>query len=272
MTKRLREESPDSEENFKRSKKDTDSESSTEDEYEDVDTKNDDISKNWAESVRDTDKRMMDALKNKYNKNQFDQESELIKRKYLMTYMKKVIQRLPMSSDIIDASENVTGGDDFLKMYSVAKTCVHSELQLKKLIAFNSIFDIISHLVGKGLHDHFVTPYLKSIVPTERLDAAYESFLDALKSDDSNSSTDLHCVAYLIQNEMDKDQPLKIPNPVFRRLAQQIKATSQYFTSLLSSLASKPIIPRVSEEQERTEEKENGETVEETFEKENFIV
>lgn len=264
MTKRLREESSGSVENYKRSKRNTDSESSTDDEYEDaevVDKKNTENSNDWAERVRDSDRHMMDALKNKYDGNRIDQESELIKRKYLITYMKKVIQKLPMSSEIIDASEKVTGGDEFLKMYSVAKTCVHSELQLKKLFAFNSIFDMISHLIGKGLHDHYVTPYLKSLVPQERLDVAYDSFRDALKSDDSNISTELHCVAYLIQHEMDKQQPFKIPNPIYNRFTQQLKAASQYVTSLLSSLASKPFLPshplEGSEEREIIEENEH---------------
>lgn len=259
MTKRLREEPSGSDKNYKRSKRNTDSESSTDDEYEDVvvDTKDSDVSNDWTERVRDSDRHMMDALKNKYDGKRVDQESELIKRKYLITYMKKVIQKLPMSSEIIDASEKVMGGDDFLKMYSVAKTCVHSELQLKKFVAFNSIFDMISHLIGKGLHDHYVTPYLKSLVPQERLDVAYESFRDALKSDDSNISTELHCVAYLIQSELEKQTPLKIPNPLYNRFTQQLKAASQYVTSLLSSLASKPIFPSRSLEQfEETEKSE----------------
>lgn len=240
MTKRIREESDKS---YKHFKKNTDSEYSSDDENVVVDTNDNEVSNDWAERVRDSDRHVMDALKSKYDGNRVDQESELIKRKYLITYMKKVIQKLPMSSEIIDASEKVTGGDEFLKMYSVAKTCVHSELQLKKLVAFNSIFDMISHLIGKGLHDHYVTPYLKSLVPQERLDVAYESFRDALKSDDSNISTELHCVAYLIQSEMEKHTPLKIPNPIYNRFTQQLKAASQYVTSLLSSLASKPIVP-----------------------------
>lgn len=260
MTKRIREESSGFDEDYKRSKKDTDSESSTDDEYEDVvvDTKNKD---DWAERVRDSDRNIMDALKNKYDGNRVDQESELIKRKYLVTYMKKVIQKLPMSGEIIDASEKVTGGDEFLKMYSVAKTCVHSELQLKKLFAFNSIFDMISHLIGKGLHDHYVTPYLKSLVPQERLDVAYESFRDALKSDDSNISTELHCVAYLIQGQLDKGKSFQIPNPIYNRFTQQLKAASQYITSILSSLASKPFLPNHS--LEGSEEKDKSEIIEE---------
>lgn len=250
MTKRLREEPSVSDRNYKRSKRNSDSESSTDDEYEDasVDTKENEVTDDWAERVRESDKHIMDALKNKYDGNRVDKESELIKRKYLITYMKKVIEKLPMSGEIIDASEKVTGGDEFLKMYSIAKTCVHSELQLKKLFAFNSIFDMISHLIGKGLHDHYVTPYLKFLVPKERLDVAYDSFRDALKSDDSNISTELHCVAYLIQNELAKETPLKIPNPIYNRFTQQLKAVSQYVTSLLSSLASKPIVPNHSSE------------------------
>lgn len=259
MTKRIREESSGFDENYKRPKKDTDSESSTDDEYEDVDTKN--TSNDWAERVRDSDRHMMDALKNKYEGNRVDQESELIKRKYLITYMKKVIQKLPMSGEIIDASEKVKGGDEFLKMYSVAKTCVHSELQLKKLFAFNSIFDMISHLIGKGLHDHYVTPYLKSLVSQERLDAAYDSFRDALKSDDSNISTELHCVAYLIQGQIDKSQPFRIPNPIYNRFTQQLKAASHYVTSILSSLASKPFLP--SDSLEGSEERDKSEIIEE---------
>ena len=233
MTKRIREESI-SENEIKRSKSETDDESSFEESITD--------------RVRETDKCVMDALKSKYEGERIDKDSELIKQKYLITYMKKVIEKLPMSQEIIDASADLTSGDEFLKMYSIAKTCVHSELHLKKLVAFNSIFDMASHLLGKGIHDHYIVPYLKNIVAEERLDAAYESFREALSSDDNNTSTELHCIAYLIQNEMEKNQPLKIPNPIFNRFTQQVKAASQYVTTILSSLASKPILPELNKD------------------------
>lgn len=246
MTKRLTQDEPET--ISKRVK--TDEDADAEDPTEEV------SNPSWKDRVRESDRRLMDSLNNKYESARFDRESESIKRQYLVTYMKKVVEKLPASRDIMAACHDVEGGDEFLKMYSVAKTCVHSELQLKKLIAFNSVFDMISHVAGKALHDHYVSPYLRSFVSPDRLDAAYESFRDALSSDDANTSTELHCVAYLVQNEMDKSEPLKIPNPVYNRFTQQIKAVSQYVTSVLSSLASKPILPAENRKTEEEEEEE----------------
>ena len=231
MSKREHEDfvSEDEEEDHKRSRR--------------YDSDEEECHENIADRIRESDKCVMDAVRSKYDGERADKEAEMIKRKYLITYMKKVISKLPMSKEIIDASAALTTGDEFLKMYSVAKTCVHSELHLKKLVAFNSMFDMISHIVGKGIHDRFVAPYLKDLVTEERLDAAYEAFRKTLSSDDCNTATELHCVAYLIQSEMEKDRPLKIPNPIFNRVTQQVKAASEYVTCILAALASKPFLP-----------------------------
>lgn len=197
--------------------------------------------------VRQTDIRVLTAMKDKLDGETINRDVEKIRQQYLINYMKTVIEKLPLSQHLIDTRNmELNDVDEYLKMFSIARTCVHTQMQVQKLDTFNAIFDMMTRLVGKGIHDRVITPYLQNVVSKHHLDVAYASFQDALsdKGDESHLCTELHCVTYLIQTEMEKSRPLKIPNPIFNRFAQQLKAGSRYVTTILSALASQPLMPR----------------------------
>lgn len=198
-----------------------------------------------AKRVRDSDVSVLLDLKDKYARvgSDMNEELERAKQTYLISYLKRAIKQLPMSEEIINASEVKDGYEGFLNMYSLAKTCVHMHIQIKKVAAFNAIYDMLNGLLGQMIHDRFVSHYFRGIIPEVQLQNALINYQEALKSDDNNINTELHCVAYLIQTEMDKKEPLKVPNPMYNRLTQQMKAVSKYITTLLAGIATKSYPP-----------------------------
>ncbi|KAF8796694.1 Per os infectivity factor 1 like protein [Argiope bruennichi] len=166
-----------------------------------------------------------------------NQQLNKVREQYYMSYMEKVMESLPLSKNILDSTGEIPKGKEgFLKLFSAAKTVVYSEIQLKKLKAFNSIFDMVNRLVGKVIHNKYIIPFMSQYIPPQQLENAFASYQESLSSDDETKSLELQCITYLIQTELDKAEPLKVPNPIFNRFTQQLKAMSEYITVLLSSV------------------------------------
>lgn len=204
-----------------------------------------------AKRVKESDVSVLTTLKDKYSQagEEINKELERTTEKYYVSFLKKVILKLPLSKEILDSTKDVGDGyDSYLTMFSIAKTCVHSEIQMKKLMAFNAVFDMISSLIGKSIHDRIITPYMSRFLPEEHLAAAFASYQECLSSEQCNASTELHCITYLIQTEIEKKEPLKIPNPMRNRATQHLKAVSEYITKLLSQYASLSPLTKTSEE------------------------
>lgn len=172
---------------------------------------------------------------------QINNEIETTRQKYFVSYFKKVLKELPVCQNVIDLESIEENRDGFYKTYSIAKTCVSSHLQLKKILAFNSIFDMINNVLGKFVHDKIITPHLKKIITENSLNNAFVKYQEALISEDKEKIVQLHCISYLIQNEIEKNEPLKIPNPIYNRFTQQITAVSRYITEIIKQVALKPI-------------------------------
>lgn len=190
--------------------------------------------------VKDTDVAVLTQVKEKLTNesNYINEQMNKIREQYYMSYMEKVMESLPISKNIIESINDVPiGTEGFLKMFSVAKMVVSSEIQLKKLKAFNSIYDMANKLIGRVIHDRYIIPLMKDYVSPRQLQNAFRAYDESLTSDDENQSLELQCIAYLIQTELEKQEPLKVPNPLFNRFTQQMKAISEYVTVLLSSVA-----------------------------------
>lgn len=202
----------------------------------------DDDPEETAKRVKTSDAEVLTDLNEKYAGIHSDVNHELkqAREQYLVSYLKKVIQKLPLSKQVIDeAAEVQEGPEGFLKMYSIAKTVVHSEAQLKKMMAFNAVFDMLNSLVGKFVHEQIMKPYLEKYLSSDQLQMAFSSYQDVLSQQDDTQKTsmELHCVAYLIQSELEKKEILKVSNPVYSRLTRQMNAASKYITCLLMSIA-----------------------------------
>lgn len=193
--------------------------------------------------VKTSDIEVLKEMQNKLNQSdaKITNEVELTRQKYFVSYFKKVLKELPVCSDVIDLDSIQESRDGFFKTYSIAKTCVSSHLQLKKIMAFNSIFDMIHGVVGKFIHDKYVRPNLKKFLSENSLRNAFIKYQESLVNEDGTKIVELHCIAYLIQNELEKQRPVKVPNPLFNRFTQQMTAISKYITEIIKEIAMKPL-------------------------------
>ncbi|GFT61741.1 uncharacterized protein TNCV_2563731 [Trichonephila clavipes] len=163
-----------------------------------------------------------------------NEEMECAKQKYYISYFKKVLEKLPISKDLIDTSAITESLQSFNKIYSICQTCVNAEIQLKKLMAINSIYDMLFNLGSKLIHDKAISPYLSNLIPKDVLTEAFSVF--QLDLNEGNDDDKLHCVSYLIQEEIEKNESLKIPNPIYNRFTKQIAALSKYITAILRGI------------------------------------
>lgn len=214
-----------------------------------MDTPND-KRKNTEENLNDNTKKIktsdMNVLKEMQQKltnadSKINDEIEATKQKYFVSYFKKVLKELPVCNNIIDLESIQENKEGFYKTYSIAKTCVSSHLQLKKIMAFNSVFDMINGVISKYIHDKYISPNLKKFLSEHSLNNVFAKYQEALVSEDNQNVTELHCISYLIQNEIEKNKPIKIPNPVFNRITQQVTALSKYITELIKEIALNPL-------------------------------
>lgn len=195
-------------------------------------------------SVRESDARVLRDVRSHFQNDQdlsvdMDRQLRETRQNYYASYMKKVMEKLPMGKNILSTlREEVTdcGSSGFFKMFSAAKMVVHSEMQCKKLKAFNAVFDMVNGLVGRYVHDNLVAPALSGYVGESQLDGAFRAYRTALESEDDQ--LELQCIAYLVQTEIEKKEVLKVPHPMFNRFSQQMKAVSQYVIGLLAAASS----------------------------------
>lgn len=202
-----------------------------------------DISKDNAKKIKTSDisvlKEMQQKLTNTDTK--INDEIELTKQKYFVSYFKKVLKELPVCNNIIDLESIQENKEGFYKTYSIAKTCVSSHLQLKKIMAFNSVFDMINGVISKYIHDKLISPNLKRFLSEHSMNNVFAKYQEALVSEDNQNVTELHCISYLIQNELEKSEPMRVPNPIFNRITQQVTALSKYITELIKEIALNPL-------------------------------
>lgn len=204
-------------------------------------------------------KEMQQKLTNADSK--INDEIELTKQKYFVSYFKKVLKELPVCNNIIDLDSIQENKEGFYKTYSIAKTCVSSHLQLKKIMAFNSVFDMINGVISKYIHDKYISPNLKTFLSENSLNNVFAKYQEALVSEDNQNVTELHCISYLIQNEIEKNEPIKVPNPVFNRITQQVTALSKYITELIKEIALNPLNSMKTDTVEKTISENTAEVI-----------
>lgn len=188
------------------------------------------------EDVQKSDKDILEKINQTCTQSSkaLDVELEETKLKYYCSYFKKAIQHLPpdvLSVDAVDIENNHEG---FLKAYSIIKTWVNCEIQMKSYLAFNAIFNVANNIVAKLIHNNFIMPYLSNMVDEKVLCAAFSHYQTCVEND---KPSELQCVAYLVQTEIQKKQPLQIPNPMYHSFTNHMQAVSKYITHLLKAIA-----------------------------------
>lgn len=197
---------------------------------------------------------LKDDLNNHIEKRLFETQKE-----YFTVYMEKLMHQIPMGENLVNIIQNRGGPNEFEYMFTAAKSVVQSHMRVKQIKAFHSVFDMGYNLMWRYVHEKVISPTLIKIVSSQQLNLAYEKYQTCSKMEEESSVIEMQCLLYCIQEMLENEETVKIPNPLYSRFTQQLKAMSEYVIALLVSM-SKPI--------ETDEEKEEGEKEETTvFEK-----
>lgn len=199
-----------------------------------TDSEGEEETKRFKESDLDVFHEIQDKLN--HTGNELNEELEIAKRKYYVSYFKKAYEKLSPMSDVININNIPDTIEGFYKAFSISKICVATTMEIKKTKAFTSIYDMVTNAVGKVVHDKVIVPYMGSIVQKDVLENAYKVYQTELTCEDDCHTTELHCLSYLIQNEIEKKDNLKIPNPIYNRFTQQMTAVSKYVSEILKSI------------------------------------
>lgn len=170
-------------------------------------------------------------------------------KQYFQVYMERLMHKVPMGEDIVKIVK--AGSNDFQYIFTAAKSVIQSQNRVKQIRAFHSVFDMVYNLMWRYVHEKVVSPTLDRILSPKQLNQAYQNYQACSKTEEEGSVVEMQCLLYCIQEMLESQEPMKIPNPLYSRFTQQMKAMSEYVITILVSL-SKPI-GQVEEEDEEHE-------------------
>lgn len=160
-------------------------------------------------------------------------------KQYFTVYMERLMNKMPLGKDIVNIITNRDGPNEFEYMFTAAKSLIQSQMRVKQIKAFHAVFDMVYGLVLRYVHEKVVSPALLKILSHKQLQLAYEKYQNCSETEEDGSETEFQCLLYCIQEMLENEETAKIPNPLYSRLTQQMKAMSEYIIALLVSM-SKP--------------------------------
>lgn len=158
-------------------------------------------------------------------------------KQYFTVYMEKLMHQIPMGKDLVNII--MRGTNEFEYMFTAAKSVIQSQMRIKQIRAFHAVFDMVYSLVWRYVHEKVVSPTLTKVVSSKQLNMAYEKYQSCSKTEEDGSVIEMQCLLYCIQEMLENEETVKIPNPLYSRFTQQMKAMSEYVIALLISM-SKP--------------------------------
>lgn len=158
-------------------------------------------------------------------------------KQYFTVYMEKLMNEIPMGKDLVSIITERSGSNEFEYMFTAAKSVIQSQMRLKQIKAFHAVYDMVSGLVCRYVHEKMVTPTLSKVLAPNQLLIAYEKYQNCSKMEEDKSVVELQCLLYCIQEMLENEETVKIPNPLYGRFTQQMKAVSEYVITLLVSMA-----------------------------------
>lgn len=159
-------------------------------------------------------------------------------RKYFTMYMEKLMQKVPMGEDLVKIIKK--GTDDFEYMFTAAKSVIQSQMRVKQIKAFHAVFDMVYSLMWRYVHEKVVSPTLEKIISLRQLNEAYDKYQSCSKTEEEGPVIEMQCLLYCIQETLESQEAVKIPNPLYSRFTQQMKAMSEYVITILVSLSKPP--------------------------------
>lgn len=174
-------------------------------------------------------------------------------KEYFTVYMEKLMCKIPMGQDLVKIIRNGEGSNGFEYTFTAAKSMIQSQMRVKQIRAFHAVFDMVYGLMWRYVHEKVVSPALRSVLSDEKLNLAYEKYQCCSKTEEEGSVVEMQCLLYCIQEVIENQEPVKIPNPLYSRFTQQMKAMSEYVIALLVSLSKPGRVPADSSRPRETE-------------------
>lgn len=163
-------------------------------------------------------------------------------KQYFTVYMERLMNKLPLGEDLVNIITKKDGPNEFEYMFTAAKSLIQSQIRVKQIKAFHAVFDMVYGLVLRYVHEKVISPPLLKIISPKQLQLAYEKYQHCSETEEDGTVTEFQCLLYCIQEMLENKETVKIPNPLYSRFTQQMKAMSEYIIALLISM-SKPETP-----------------------------
>lgn len=160
-------------------------------------------------------------------------------KQYFTVYMERLMNKMPLGKDLVNIISSREGPNEFEYMFTAAKSLIQSQMRVKQIKAFHAVFDMVYGLVLRYVHEKVVSPALLKILSQKQLQLAYEKYQNCSEAEEDGTETEFQCLLYCIQEMLENKETVKIPNPLYSRFTQQMKAMSEYIIALLVSM-SKP--------------------------------
>lgn len=186
-------------------------------------------------------------LNNHINKRLFETQKQ-----YFTVYMEKLMYQIPMGKNLV---EIVRGKENnFEYMFTAAKSIIQSQMNVKKIKSLHAVFDMVYGIGFRFIHEKLVSPSLTHMVNREGLDRAYEAYTKSNNVDeDSSTLLEMQSLLYCIQETIDKNESVRVPNPLYGRVIGQFKSLSDYVIALLMHASTMKTRVEQNTEEEREE-------------------
>lgn len=161
-------------------------------------------------------------------------------KEYFTVYMEKLMHKIPMGEDLVKIIQNRGSANEFEYMFTAAKSVIQSQMRVKQIKAFHAVFDMVYSLMWRYVHEKVVSPTLRHVLSSQQLQVAYEKYQTYSNTEEEGPVMEMQCLLYCIQEMLESQEPVKIPNPLYSRFTQQMKAMSEYVITILVAL-SKPM-------------------------------
>lgn len=167
-------------------------------------------------------------------------------KQYFTVYMERLMNKMPLGKELVDIISNRDGPNEFEYMFTAAKSLIQSQMRVKQIKAFHAVFDMVYGLVLRYVHEKVVSPALLKVLSQKQLQTAYEKYQNCSDTEEDGTETEFQCLLYCIQEMLENKETVKIPNPLYSRFTQQMKAMSEYIIALLVSMSKPEVATNVS--------------------------
>lgn len=167
-------------------------------------------------------------------------------KQYFTVYMERLMNKMPLGKELVNIISNRDGPNEFEYMFTAAKSLIQSQMRVKQIKAFHAVFDMVYGLVLRYVHEKVVSPALLKILSQKQLQSAYEKYQNCSDTDEDGTETEFQCLLYCIQEMLENKETVKIPNPLYSRFTQQMKAMSEYIIALLVSMSKPEVATNVN--------------------------